>query len=88
MDDAANTMKVIKTNQYLLGHSTNQRDGNAFVIIAFHDFEKVDTQYLKYHDEMLAIRPIIHKAIQEHNIVAVITNRAMFELLWIVFVIV
>lgn len=43
MDDAANTMKVIKTNQYLLGHSTNQRDGNAFVIIAFHDFEEVDS---------------------------------------------
>ena len=55
VNDSTLPMQVVQANQNLLGHPTNQREWNTLVVVSFHDFEKVNSQNLKHHDEVLPI---------------------------------
>ena len=41
----------------------NKWKRHALVVVAFDDFEKIDTQNLKHHDEVLAVRAMMQKAV-------------------------
>lgn len=61
VNDFANTMQVVEANQNLSGHSPYQGKRNAFVVIPLHDFEEVDAQNLKDHDEVVSVGSVVHE---------------------------
>ena len=54
-------VQVVQTHQHLSGDSSDQRDGNAFVIVTLHYFEQVGPENLEYHHEMLAVWSMVHE---------------------------
>jgi len=65
-------MQVVQTNQDLLGHSSHNWKRDSLVIVALHDFQKIDSENFKHHDEMLAIGTRVEEGIQKLNSVAVL----------------
>ena len=41
MNDFAVAVQIVQSDQHLLGHAADNRDRDPFVIVPFHDFQKV-----------------------------------------------
>jgi hypothetical protein len=50
---------VVEADEALSRQLADQWDGHALVVITFDEFEEVDAQDLKDHDEVLAIRAVV-----------------------------
>lgn len=75
VDNLADPMQIIKSDQNLLGNSSHEWHRNSFVIIPFHYFEKIDTQNFKNHNKMVSIGAIMHERIEQLNDLSMLTRK-------------
>ena len=74
-------MQVIQSNQALLGHLSNNRQWCTLIVVSLDDLEQIDAQDLEYGDEVLAMRTMMQKTVQELHTRTVIA-RDVLQLLW------
>ena len=55
MDNSALPMQIVKSNQDLLGHSSDEWKWNALIVVSLHDFKQVNAKNLEDHNEMLSV---------------------------------
>jgi len=61
MNDTTLAVEIVKSYQDLLSHAANKWQGDAFVVIAFHNLEQVYTENLKHHHEVASISSTMNK---------------------------
>lgn len=65
MNNLAHAMHVVETNQALLRQLSHQRQRDTLVLVSLDDLKEVDTENFENHDEMLAIRSVMNKRVQQ-----------------------
>ena len=69
VNDLALSVNVVKTNKTLSRQFPHQGNRNTFVVVSLDQFQKIYTQYLEYHNEMLAVRTVVDERIKQLNTV-------------------
>jgi hypothetical protein len=64
MNNFANSMKEIQTEETLLSHLSNDRQWRSFVVVSLDNFKEVNTKDFKNCDEMLSVGTVMKEAIQ------------------------
>ena len=77
--DFADPVQVVEPHEDLFGHFADQGHGDAFVVVALHDFQEVNPQNFEDHDEVLAVGPVVHEGVEQLNVVAVFTARVLLN---------
>lgn len=72
MNDLADSVKVVKAHQALLGHDPDKWKRSALVVVPLDDLQEVHTKDLKDHYEMLSVWAMMQQAVQELNAVAIV----------------
>lgn len=65
VDDFTVAVHVVEPDQALTGKFADQRNRHTLVVVALDDLQKIDTQDLEDHDEMLAVWPVVNERIQK-----------------------
>jgi diadenosine tetraphosphate (Ap4A) HIT family hydrolase len=72
VNDLADSVKVVKTHQALLGHDPDKWKRGALVVVPLDDLKEVHAEDLKDHNEMLSMWTMMQQAVQELNAVAIV----------------
>lgn len=64
MDNIAESVQEIESDQHLLGNLSAEMEWDSLIIISLDDLQQVDTQDLKDEAKMISIRSLVDKRIQ------------------------
>lgn len=65
MDNPTLSMQVVKSDQNLLGHGTDDGEWDALVVISLHNFQKINSKDLEHHNEVLSVGPRMNERVEE-----------------------
>jgi len=49
MDDTADSVQIVESDQYLLGYLTDDRDWNSFIVVLLDQVEQVLAEHFERH---------------------------------------
>ena len=73
VDNLAHSMHVIKADQTLASKLTGEWHGHSLIIVSLDYLQEVDSKDLKYHDEVLTVRPMMDERIEQLHAVRSVT---------------
>ena len=80
MDNPADPMQIVQSNQNLLGHPPHEWHRNALVVVSFHDLKKIDAQDFEDHDEVLAVGATVDEGVKQLHSMTVFDGIATLAL--------
>lgn len=83
MNNLANPMQVVQSNEHLLRHAPHQGHRNPAVIVSLHYLQQVDPQYLEHHDKVISVGPVMHERVQQLHHLRVLTRELPVHFLYV-----
>ena len=65
MNDLALSVHIVQTNEALTSKLAHEGDGHSAVVVTLDELEEIDAQDFKYHNEVLAVRPVVDKRVKQ-----------------------
>jgi ascorbate-specific PTS system EIIC-type component UlaA len=78
MNHSADSIEEVKSHENLPCNFFDKVKRKAFVVIPLENFEKVDSQDLKDHTKVVAVRPLVKERVQQVEYVAVVAIVFLF----------
>lgn len=65
-------MQKVQTNEHLLGDATAKMQWHALEVVPFDDLVQVDSENFEHETEVVAVRSLVNKTVQQANDMSVV----------------